>query len=69
MNDFTQEELILIACWSGSRYQELGNDQCKEEGTITLSHKIQDMIVNYCDHHWIENQHHQEHCSLCGVNR
>lgn len=51
MNDFTQQELILMACWSANRYDQVGDEQATEEGTISLSHKIQDMIVNYCEHH------------------
>lgn len=49
MNDFTQEELVLIACWSANRCEQVGIDQASEEGTIALSHKIQDMIINYCE--------------------
>lgn len=54
MNDFTKEELILLACWSVNRCDQVGNDQAQDEGTISLSHKIQDMIVNYCDHKGIQ---------------
>lgn len=50
MNQFTIEELVLLGCWSGSRYQLIGAENAKNEGTIYLSQKIQDMIVNYCDH-------------------
>ena len=52
MNEFTIEELVLIACWSANRCEQVGDDQAQDEGTISLSHKIQDMIVNYCDHEW-----------------
>lgn len=52
VNDFTQKELVLIGCWSGTRYLEVGVEQAINEGTIALSHKIQNMIVNYstCNH-------------------
>ncbi len=50
MNKFTKEELVLLACWSASRYVQVGNDLADDEGTIALSHKIQEMIVNYCEH-------------------
>ena len=50
MNDFTKEELVLLACWSVNRYEQVGNDQAQDEGTISLSHKIQGMIVNFCEH-------------------
>ena len=46
MNDFTKEELILLGCWSVNRYMQVGDDQAQNEGSITLSHKIQDMIIN-----------------------
>lgn len=52
MNNFTQEELILIACWSGNRCDEVGIKEAKDEGTIALSHKIQDMIDNYREYPW-----------------
>ncbi len=52
MNEFTKEELILIACWSANRVEQVGNEQAEDEGTFSLSHKIQDMIISYCDHEW-----------------
>jgi hypothetical protein len=54
MNDFTIEELALLACWSVNRFAQVGMDQSYEEGTIALTHKVQGMIINYCDHEWIE---------------
>ena len=61
MNDFTQEELVLLACWSANRFNQVGKDQAKNEGTISLSHKIQDMIINY-DAKVIDVWH----CEKCG---
>jgi hypothetical protein len=52
MSDFTKEELILLCCWSANRFEQVGDSVAKEENTISLSHKIQDMIINYCDHDW-----------------
>lgn len=49
MNDFTQDELVLMACWSVNRCDHVGDEQAEDEGTFTLSHKIQDMIVNYTE--------------------
>ncbi len=57
MNDFTKEDLVLIACWSVNRCEQVGDDQAQDEGTISLSHKIQDMIMNYCEHDWKQGQH------------
>ncbi len=50
MSKFTKEELILLACWSVNRYEQVGSEQAKDEGTISLSHKIQDILINYCEH-------------------
>jgi hypothetical protein len=50
MNDFTIQELVLLACWSVNRSAQVGMDQSFEEGTISLTHKIQEMIINYCEH-------------------
>jgi hypothetical protein len=61
MNDFTQEELILLGCWSANRYEAVGSEQSADEGTVALSHKIQEMIVNYCDHEWINGTY----CEKC----
>jgi hypothetical protein len=63
MNDFTKEELILVACWSFNRYEQVGDDQAQDEGTIRLSHKIQDMIVNHCEHKKTYPGH--DRCSKC----
>lgn len=53
MNDFTKEELVLLACWSVARYEQQGSKQANDEGTISLSHKIQSMMDNYCEHDWV----------------
>lgn len=55
MNDFTKEELILMACWSANRFEQLGPVQARDEGTIALSHKIQSMIDSYCEHEYENN--------------
>lgn len=52
MNEFTKQELILLACWSVNRCQQIGDDNAEYEGTMALSHKIQSMIINYCEHEW-----------------
>jgi hypothetical protein len=67
MNDFTQEELVLLGCWSVNRYEQVGGDQAHSEGTIAVSHKIQDMIVNYCKHDWIIVGNHPW-CIKCKMN-
>lgn len=50
MNDFTIDELVLLAQWSGTRFEKMGIKESNKEGTIALSHKLQAMIINYCDH-------------------
>jgi hypothetical protein len=67
MNDFTRDELILVACWSVNRLNEVGIDQATDEGTIYLSHKIQDMIMNYCDHEFRTSSEAHFKCTTCGV--
>ena len=47
MNEFTKDELILLACWSVNRFDQVGSDQAKDEGTISLSTKIQSLLINY----------------------
>lgn len=67
MNNFTIEELVLIGMWSINRYEQVGIQQAKEEGTINLSHKIQDMIVNYCEHEKVvPNYGPNTQCDKCG---
>lgn len=66
MNDFTQEELVLMGCWSVNRYDQVGSDQAKDEGTISLSHKIQAMIDNYCEHKSIRSFTDVDYVQLCG---
>jgi hypothetical protein len=69
MNNFTQEELVLLACWSANRLDQVGRDQAEDEGTIALSHKIQDMIVNYCEHEWYAGGNRPWlHCIKCKSN-
>lgn len=63
MNDFTKEELVLLACWSANRYLHVGDKQSENEGTFILSHKIQDMIANYCEHK--NNTNHESNCTIC----
>ncbi len=43
---------MLLGCWSANRYYEVGDEQAKDEGTVALCKKIQEMIVNYCEHEW-----------------
>lgn len=50
MNNFTKKELILIGFLTVTRYLMVGADEATDEGTVALSHKIQDMFVNYCEH-------------------
>lgn len=42
MNDFTKEELIIVAI----------NLCCNDEKTAELLNKINLMIENYCEHDW-----------------
>jgi hypothetical protein len=65
MNDFTKENLILIVSWSSSRFDLVGKDNAENEGTITLSHKIQEIIVNYCEHQWVHNYSTTLECLKC----
>lgn len=70
MNNFTKEELVLLACWSANRYDQVGIEQTKNEGTIALSHKIQFMIDNYCEHTPSDAHYEQfrwQLCNKCGV--
>ena len=68
MNDFTKEELVLIACWSANRCNQVGEDQALDEGTISLSHKIQSIIVNYCEHDFVCSYREKGYdvCQKCG---
>jgi hypothetical protein len=69
MNEFTKEELVLLGCWSANRFDQVGAEQAKEEGTIALSHKIQNMIVKYCEHIWTSGgQRKWLHCIKCKAN-
>lgn len=67
MNDFTIQELALLACWSVNRTAQVGMDQSYEEGTIALTHKVQGMIISYCDHEWKKGVHlfNDIYCTKC----
>jgi hypothetical protein len=66
MNEFTKEELILLACWSVNRCLKIGLEQAKDEGTIALSHKLQDIIINYCEHDMQALTTFTDICTKCG---
>lgn len=58
MNDFTKEELEIIAI-----------NICCNEKTADLLNKINSMIDNYCDHNdsRITHDYDVEKCNLCGI--
>ncbi len=53
ISDFTIKDLLLLVAWSVNRTFQVGSEKAKEEGTIDLSHKIQWIIYNSCDHIFI----------------
>lgn len=69
MNDFTKEELSIILFWGLDRVQAVGIENFTEESHLKLFHKLQDMIVNYCDHK--EHKYYGDiataECNKCGM--
>lgn len=54
MNDFTKEELQILLFWGMDRAENIGKDEFIEQGHDIPFKKLQDMIINYCEH---ENQY------------
>ena len=68
MNDFTKEELNMMA--DGI---VLIKRQCKMPDYVRkkldfLDDKLTSLVNNYCNHDFQYNQHEQAHCLKCGKN-